>query len=220
MFTKNKCLQASPESNPFGFLRHVLFLAHAACRVCRGGRGGWLRTGSMVCPTLGTPQGRGGNKQTEQCSISWSLSVCVVLLFCHSCLFCLFVLSNMWTNYNHRALNVPSLEDGCLDLQLANIKRFSGKLAQLCSFSQIQNRPKKGNASRANVWVFSRVYRIQSGGCLPPAVDECLPVNHAKNDMDLKKIWTHAKHAMFCYISCMEMKFKLSIGFGAQVRCN
>lgn len=70
MFTKNKCLQAPPESNPFGFLRHVLFLAHAACRVCRGGRGGWLRTGSMVCPTLGTPQGRGGNKQTEQCSIS------------------------------------------------------------------------------------------------------------------------------------------------------
>lgn len=88
MFTKNKCLQAPPESNPFGFLRHVLFLAHAACRVCRGGRGGWLRTGSMVCPTLGTPQGRGGNKQTEQCSISWSLSVC-----CFAILPFVFVLS-------------------------------------------------------------------------------------------------------------------------------
>ena len=90
MFTKNKCLQASPESNPFGFLRHVLFLAHAACRVCRGGRGGWLRTGSMVCPTLGTPQGRGGNKQTEQCSISWSLSVCcfAILPFVFALSFC------------------------------------------------------------------------------------------------------------------------------------
>lgn len=142
-----------------------------------------------------------GEETNKQSSVLFpDLCLCVVLLFCHSCLFCLFVLSNIWTNYSHRALNVPSLEDGCLDLQLANIKRFSGKLAQLCSFSQIHNRPKKGNASRANVWVFSRVYRIQSGDCLPPAVDECLPVNHAKNNMDLKK-YSHMRNMLYSAIS-------------------
>lgn len=61
---------------------------------------------------------------------------------------------------------------------------------------------KKVHASRANLeFFFFRVYRIRSGYFPPPAVDECLPVNYAK------KIWTHAKHAIFCYISRMEMKF-------------
>ena len=41
-------------------------------------------------PTLGTRQGRGGNKQTEQCSISWSLSVCcfAILPFAFVLSFC------------------------------------------------------------------------------------------------------------------------------------
>ena len=53
---------------------------------------------------------------------------------------------------------------------------------------------KKGNASRANV------DRIQSGDCLPPAVDECLPVNHAKNNMDLKK-YGHMRNMLYYAIS-------------------